>query len=488
MSQPGSPSPARFTRFHLVLALLVLLGAVLRLHGFASVPLWEDEALTYFISGQGFKHFLWSLPRDSQPPLFYLLEAVLIRFAGHSEAVLRLPSLVAGIALIVVTGAIGAALVGEVGGLWAAALVATSPMLIGQSQNARCYSLLILALLAAAWSLWQYAKNPSRRWGMTAAGLTLVCINLNYLGLLLLPIGAGALLLHCRGRSATAWVPVLMGLAMGLALVPLVRAQVTYLVSPGRKSVPITGAVLRAVHALGPGVNLQGRLNLVLCALFVAVAAFALLRTARDPDLRKRCELPVLAAAVCLGGMFAFVLLHVWEVVDYHYALASPFLAIWLGGVATSLRVPRAGWALGVLALAPGVGGAIPQALGPPRPYSDFPALARAVAAEPADGVLLERPPVFTLYKYYERLPLPIAAARLPAHRDPLAGTWLVSGDELIRTSHSLWMVRKDQGPATHPRGIDQVLRQQGYRQTEVRHFTGLRLLRWERSRTEHAN
>jgi mannosyltransferase len=180
--QPRLAWPARWLRdplpYGLALALITLLGASLRLYGIGSRSLDFDEGATSY-----FAHLpladLWGPPArlETNPPLFYTIEHVLALLLGNDAATLRLPSVVAGSVCVPVAALIARWLGGQAASLAAALLVATSPVIIASSEDARAYSALTLAALVAIaaelWLLEAYrrpiARNGQARLGAWAA-------------------------------------------------------------------------------------------------------------------------------------------------------------------------------------------------------------------------------------------------------------------------------------------------------------------------------
>ncbi len=125
------------------------IAVVLRWHDLLSWPLTFDEGATWYFAHLPFGA-LWG-PRavlETNPPLFYGLEHVVLSFGG-GPGTLRLASALAGVLYVPVAAAIAASLGGAGAGALAAVLVATSPVCIGASQDARTYALLTLAALSA---------------------------------------------------------------------------------------------------------------------------------------------------------------------------------------------------------------------------------------------------------------------------------------------------------------------------------------------------
>ena len=153
------------------LVLVTAAALALRWHGLLSWPLTFDEGATWY-----FAHLplgsLWG-PRavlETNPPLFYGLEHEMLRFGG-GPGTLRVLSALAGALCVPVAATIGATLAGAPAGVLAAVLVATSPVCIGASQDARAYALLtlaaLLAILAVLRLLACYAApfvRPTRAW------------------------------------------------------------------------------------------------------------------------------------------------------------------------------------------------------------------------------------------------------------------------------------------------------------------------------------
>jgi 4-amino-4-deoxy-L-arabinose transferase-like glycosyltransferase len=88
---------------------------------------------------------------DFHPPLYHVVLKLWTMLAGNSEVAVRVPSVVFGVATVYVTYLIAKKLFEEKTALVASTLIATSPLAIYYSQEARMYS---LAALAAALSVY----------------------------------------------------------------------------------------------------------------------------------------------------------------------------------------------------------------------------------------------------------------------------------------------------------------------------------------------
>jgi O-antigen/teichoic acid export membrane protein/4-amino-4-deoxy-L-arabinose transferase-like glycosyltransferase len=112
--------------------------------------LWVDEAISVAQAqmplGQMLDELRWS---DVHPPLHHLVLWVTVRVAGTGELAVRMPSILAGAALVPVLYLLGRDLYGRATGRVAALAGAVAPFLVWYSQEARMYSLFMLAATAA---------------------------------------------------------------------------------------------------------------------------------------------------------------------------------------------------------------------------------------------------------------------------------------------------------------------------------------------------
>ncbi len=119
----------------------VLLAALaVRLWGAADASLWIDEAFTIGTSALPLST-LWITAYDPTPPLFYTVEKFMLLF-GDGEFLLRLPSIVFGVASIYAMYAAARLVSGLKGALAVAIVLALSTANIEYAQEARAYALL----------------------------------------------------------------------------------------------------------------------------------------------------------------------------------------------------------------------------------------------------------------------------------------------------------------------------------------------------------
>jgi len=147
----GGVFAANNSRF--AVAGLIAAGFALRLVSMRG-SLWYDESFSAWLATLPLQQLLTATLADVHPPAFYLLLKATVMALGDSEFVLRLPSLIAGLALIGAVYRLSASLkMSNPARLGAAALVALLPFQIYYSTEARSYALQMLAIVLAALGL-----------------------------------------------------------------------------------------------------------------------------------------------------------------------------------------------------------------------------------------------------------------------------------------------------------------------------------------------
>jgi mannosyltransferase len=138
----------------LSLALIILLGAGLRLYGVGAEGIWLDEGVSIARAGSSFSRIIggWGTT-DPSPPLYYLLLHFWMGGFGDSELSIRLPSVIFGVLAILLAYRAGAELWNRETGLTAAFILALAAFPVYFSREARMYSLLLLLSLASYYSL-----------------------------------------------------------------------------------------------------------------------------------------------------------------------------------------------------------------------------------------------------------------------------------------------------------------------------------------------
>ncbi len=144
-SSSDQPRPASWA---LPLLAVLLIGGFLRVYGVGH-SLWADELHTAWCVADGFEQISHRSWLGNQAPLYFWIVWAFQLVLGNAEWALRLPSLLAGLAIIPLAFVVGRSITRSSGaGLLAALLAALSPTLVYFSQEARVYAIVqCLALL-----------------------------------------------------------------------------------------------------------------------------------------------------------------------------------------------------------------------------------------------------------------------------------------------------------------------------------------------------
>ena len=142
------------------LSAIAVLGAYLRFYHISYLSLWGDEAFSRFYYQTGL-HFMWTegLHSESSPPLYYMAIGAWIHLFGSSEAALRSLSAVASTFAIFLIYRLGMELFDRKHAILAAALFALSATQIYYAQEARCYALLLVPILAMLIASARYVRG-----------------------------------------------------------------------------------------------------------------------------------------------------------------------------------------------------------------------------------------------------------------------------------------------------------------------------------------
>lgn len=295
-SSPTPPSASRPTRAILLALGILVVSAALRIYDVGSKDLWIDEANGVIMARQALPEFFARLKLDSSPPLYYIILRGWMRIFGDSEPALRALSILGGVALAGCVFTIGRRMFSTETAALAALLVATSPIQILYSQQARMYSLLpVLALLSTYW-LWRAVAERRRRLVVAYALTTLATLYWHNYGLYLLPAHTAVLLWSgaLRARPGT-WLVCGGGIVAGyLPWLPTFLAQLGnqthyswYL--PFWRAYGLSGSVQWTLCSFAPGgpqppfVQLHGltHLSWLPPLLFTAAALLGVVRLFR---------------------------------------------------------------------------------------------------------------------------------------------------------------------------------------------------------------
>lgn len=152
--------------------------------------LWLDEAINVNnAAGLDFKSLVtnYSLS-DFHPPIYHVILKAWILLVGKTEIAVRIPSIIFGVASVYVTYLIAKKLFEEKTARIAATLIATSPLAIYYSQEARMYSLAAMTASLSVYFFLSLLKKDSLLMWMGFIISTVLMLYTDYLPYLLIPI------------------------------------------------------------------------------------------------------------------------------------------------------------------------------------------------------------------------------------------------------------------------------------------------------------
>ncbi|HEY9421906.1 MAG TPA: glycosyltransferase family 39 protein [Thermoanaerobaculia bacterium] len=205
------------------MTVLLILATVLRFHALGFAAYDCDELYALRIQGGSLKEIASLVGRsafhDLHPPLAYLLYMFWIDLFGTSEVAVRSLPMLLGLASVALIGFLGRRIGGVWVGLAAAAFLASNPLHIAYSQEARPYALAVTLTIAAHLFFLRSLGEPSARNQIVYAILIVAAIYTHYFSLLaLLPHGLIALWLLLAGdedsRRAARRTLLVFGCAM----------------------------------------------------------------------------------------------------------------------------------------------------------------------------------------------------------------------------------------------------------------------------------
>jgi hypothetical protein len=210
------------------LAGLTALGVAVRFASLGVQSYHHDEVITAarVIPGNFADMLRQVKVSESNPPLYYVLAWGWAKAFGTDEIGLRSLSAVFGAAVVPVAYLIGRELASRRTGLIAAAIAAVNPMLIWYSQEARSYAALVffgaLALLFFVRALHSRRGRDLAFWALASA----LALCSHYFAVFAVAIEAAWLLVALRSQWRLVLPAIGAVLAVGLALLPLISAQV----------------------------------------------------------------------------------------------------------------------------------------------------------------------------------------------------------------------------------------------------------------------
>jgi len=163
---------------------IFLLAAFLRLYNLGNEPFWGDEVLsldisTHFASVGQLLRYLQEV--EVHPPFYYLLLHYWTTLFGVSEFSVRLPSVIFGLATVILSYRFSWRLFYNKTAAYLTALfVAVLPLLVEYGMEARPYGVYLFFALLAAYGLWRYEQYGGIRYALLYAASGVVGLYLHY--------------------------------------------------------------------------------------------------------------------------------------------------------------------------------------------------------------------------------------------------------------------------------------------------------------------
>jgi len=212
------------------LPVCLVLALVVFSHGLGVSSLFVDEAASWHAAVGSLGQVFTRVRADEVAPSTYyvLLHEWIYRFHDDSEAWMRLPSMVAGVALVGAVAWLAYLVSGRLAASLAALLAALDPAILNYAQEVRAYVFAMLGVTVAVAAVLAAEGSVSRRrirWFALALVAAVAAYSFHYTaGLVLLPLTAYVLRSRALSRRLRlVWTAVLSLTA--LAWLPLLHAQ-----------------------------------------------------------------------------------------------------------------------------------------------------------------------------------------------------------------------------------------------------------------------
>lgn len=452
-----------------IVGLLTLLAAAARFTRLGHQSYWYDEAHTVWLVHFSFTRMLSLLPStETTPPLYFVLAWIWAHLFGYGEVALRSLSALVGVATVPVAYLAAHELFSRRTAIIAAALTATSPLLVWYSQEARSYSLMVLLTTIALMAFAHLRRRPTRGWMITwSVAASLAMLTHYYAALAILPQGVWLFVRFRPIRMVRLGVEAVF--ACCLALVALLLRQLLFL-GPGTNWINQISLWHRIgevpqTFALGPEAPMGGWLMLAFGVLSLGAVALLIKRG----DHVERARAIALAGFVLVGVVMVTGLI----VVGYDQLDSRNVIALWIPLVlvlATGFGARRSGWlgvAGAVACCAIGVACVVAVSVNPRLERPNWRGLAAALGSQPDRAIVA----VDTC----NLLPLSVYLPDL--HAVPARGAAIRDVDILVARQPSDWYVKcpSSSRPPRVPRQFD------GLKQTGPTSFVdGFAVFRFE--------
>jgi mannosyltransferase len=358
---------------------LVALGVAVRFSTLGIQSYHHDEIITVArVLPGGFLHMLRRVKEsESNPPLYYVVAWAWSKAFGTGEVGMRSLSALLGAATVPIAFLAAREALSDRAGLIAAAIVAVNPMLIWYSQEARSYAMLVffgaLSLLFFLRCLHGGKSRDLLCWGLASAAA--LCSH--YFAAFPVAIEAAWLLFALRSRWRAVLPAVGATALVGLALVPLLLAQINATHIGWIAGIPLPSRLFETGVSFLAGETghviaepPRERYALIPAALVGAALALLALRGSREEWRAALAPLLVGLGVVLLAGLAA--LAGKDYVIERNLLPALVPLAVAVAVAFSTSRARRIGLACATLLCVYWLGFAIYVALTPNLQRPDF--------------------------------------------------------------------------------------------------------------------
>lgn len=212
------------------MVLVTAVGIAFRLARLDETLIGDELSTLFIVDGNDLGNVFTSVSSDAEisPPLYFILSWLTTKLGSAPELV-RLPSLLAGVASIPLTYAVGARAVGRGAGLIAAAVMALSPFMIFYSTDGRAYAVAIFLLLVSTLAMLHAVEDGRVRWWVVYGAATCLAMYSHYTAAFVL----GAQLIWLLWAHPQARRPALLAnLAAAVLFIPWIPSLIADMDSP----------------------------------------------------------------------------------------------------------------------------------------------------------------------------------------------------------------------------------------------------------------
>jgi len=355
---------------------------------------WLDEVSSVVTALDWDRMWEWLRRYEANMWLYYLLLHFWLML-GHSEAVVRGLSVVAGVATVPAVYGLARRLAGRGAGVVASLLLATNLFFMRYAQEARAYSLLVLLVTASTYFLVREVEEPSPKYWLGFTLCAAAAVYAHFFGILVLVAQIASLAWLPRGHApwrhlAYSGVSLTLLLAPIVLFQPLNSGQADWLSQPAPSDLWVLLTRLAGSRSL---VVLYG----VLCAVAIVpiVRHWGAGGKWTMTDWRHLLVLLWLVVPPAVAFLVSVLVKPVW-VNRYLVMCVPPLILLGSSGIARLRRLPLQSVAVAVLLL---LSGRCLLWLYRASPQEDWRSIARFVMANAGEG----EPVLF--YAYHLRQP-----------------------------------------------------------------------------------